>query len=113
MKVVNRIKANEDFAFTIKNGRKLRADSFVIYFTKNDLNYMRIGVSVSKKLGDAVTRNRIKRQLRAMCDSLIDYNTNSLDLAIVARRSYLELSYQENSNLLKELLNKVLQELIR
>lgn len=107
MKVVNRIKANEDFAFTIKNGRKFRAESFVIYVTKNDLNYTRVGLSVSKKLGDAVIRNRLKRQLRAMCDSLLDYNAYSLDLAIVARRSILDYTFQENSNLLKDLLGKV------
>lgn len=108
MKVINRIKANQDFAFTIKNGRKYRADSFNIYVVKNQLNHSRVGISVSKKIGNAVIRNRIKRQLRAMFNSLLDYNAYSLDLAIVVNRSFLELTFQENSTLLKNTLGKIL-----
>ena len=108
MKKINRITANEDFAKTIKKGESIRADSFILHVRKNDLNYTRVGISVSKKLGDAVCRNRIKRQIRAMCDSLIDYNTTSIDLAIVTRRSYLDRNFEENSSLLKKFLSKVL-----
>lgn len=108
MKVVNRIKRNEDFAYTIKNGRSIRADSFTLYVSKNELNYIRVGISVSKKVGNAVCRNRIKRQIRAICDSLIDYNNSSIDLAIVVRRSYLEKDFEQNSLLLKKELSKIL-----
>lgn len=108
MKKLNRIKANEDFAKAIKKGESIRADSFILHVRKNDLNYTRVGISVSKKLGDAVCRNRTKRQIRAMCDSLIDYNAKNIDLAIVVRRSYLDRTFEENSMLLKKYLSKVL-----
>lgn len=100
MKVVNRIKANEDFALAIKTGRSIRADSFVLHIRKNEFTHTRVGVSVSKKLGNAVTRNHIKRQIRSMCDEHIDYS-KSLDIVIVARRPYLDKTYQENSEILK------------
>ena len=62
MKIINRIKASEDFALTIKKGKAQRDQSYVIHFSENELNYIRVGISVSSKLGNAVARNHIKRQ---------------------------------------------------
>jgi ribonuclease P protein component len=108
MKVVNRIKENKDFAYTIKNGQSIRADSYILHISRNTLNYVRIGISVSKKIGNAVYRNRIKRQIRAICDSLIDYSNKSFDLVIVVGRSYLDKNFEENSALLKKYLGNLL-----
>ena len=100
MKVINRIKKNEDFALAIKTGRSIRADSFVLHIKKNELTHARVGVSVSKKLGNAVVRNHIKRQIRSMCEAHVDYS-KSVDIVIVARHPYLDRTYQENSDILK------------
>lgn len=109
MKVVNRIKANKDFALAIKTGRSIRADSFVLHIRKNELTHTRVGISVSKKLGNAVTRNYIKRQIRSMCDQHIDYSKSSLDIVIVARRPYLDKTYHENSEILKFYLSGIIE----
>lgn len=109
MKVVNRIKANEDFALAIKTGRFIRADSFVLHIRKNELTHTRVGISVSKKLGNAVNRNHIKRQVRSMCDSYIDYSKSSLDIVIVVRSPYLDRTYQENSEILKYYLSNIIE----
>ena len=67
MKIVNRIKANDDFATTIKKGKAQRDQSYVIHYCTNSLNYTRIGISVSSISDDedspdwssvAVTPNR-------------------------------------------------------
>ena len=104
MKIVNRIKANDDFATTIKKGRAQRDQSYVIHYCTNSLNYTRVGISVSSKLGNAVVRNHIKRQIRSMCDSLIDYNSQSFDIVIIAKANFLNRSYDDNKQLLQELL---------
>jgi len=106
MKVVNRIKSSNDFAETIKNGKTAKNASFVIHYLINNLNHTRVGISVSKKLGNAVTRNRVKRQLRAMTDSLIDYNLIFVDFVIIARQDFLSKSFDQNKTLLGELLFK-------
>ena len=106
MKIVNRIKANDDFATTIKKGRAQRDQSYVIHYCTNSLNYTRVGISVSSKLGNAVVRNHIKRQIRSMCDELIDYN-QSLDIVIVAKQGFLNNSYDDNKESLNKLLNFV------
>ena len=104
MKIINRIKANDDFATTIKKGKAQRDQSYVIHYCTNSLNYTRVGISVSSKLGNAVVRNHIKRQIRSMCDELIDYN-QSLDIVIVAKQGFLNNSYDDNKMSLKKILS--------
>ena len=104
MKVVNRIKDSKDFASTIKHGKTVKNQSFVLHFAKSEINYTRVGISVSKKIGNAVTRNRVKRQIRAMCDSLINYSLNTFELVIIARQDFLNKNFEENKTLLNDLL---------
>ncbi|WP_182696634.1 ribonuclease P protein component [Staphylococcus saprophyticus] len=60
-----RIKKNSDFQFIYKKGKSVANRQFVIYTEPNKaLNHFRLGISVSKKLGNAVVRNRIKRAIR-------------------------------------------------
>ena len=105
MKVINRIKASDDFAQAIKKGRAQRNQSYVIHYRPNEFNYVRVGISVSSKLGNAVVRNLVKRQIRSMCDSLINYNSQSLDIVIIAKANFLTRSYDDNKQSLKELFN--------
>lgn len=105
MKIVNRIKESNDFALTIKKGKAYRNDSFVIHIAKTDLAYTRVGLSVSTKIGNAVVRNRVKRQIRAMVDDLLDYSAQSLDIVIIARKHFLDVAFNDNKSLLSDLLN--------
>lgn len=73
---------------------------------KTETGYTRVGISVSKKLGSAVTRNRAKRQVRAMCDEIIKYNETSYDIVIILKDKFLEMSFGENKSQLSDLLNK-------
>ena len=104
MKIVNRIKASDDFALAIKKGKAQRNQSYVIHYCKNELGYTRVGISVSSKLGNAVTRNRIKRQIRSICDEILDFS-ESLDLVIIAKPNFLDCSYTDNKESFKQLLN--------
>ena len=105
MKIINRIKASEDFALTIKKGKAQRDQAYVVHYSENQLNYVRVGISVSSKLGNAVVRNHIKRQIRSMCDSLIEYSNHSFDIVIVAKQNYLNNSYNDNKESLRNLLH--------
>lgn len=107
MKKCYRVVANEDFSRVIKTGITIRDDSFTTHYKLNELNKIRIGISVSTKLGNAVVRNRIKRQMRSICDSLLDYHKNSFDVIIVVRNGYLENTYQENSLILKNIFTEI------
>ena len=78
----------------------------VIYYLKNELNYTRVGISSGKKVGNAVIRNRTKRQVRALLDSLINYE-KSMDLIVIVRNKFLEQDYENNLKDLKYLLDKI------
>ena len=105
MKIVNRIKKSDDFLLTIKKGKTYRSNSYTLHVAKNRYEYTRVGLSVSSKLGNAVVRNRIKRQVRSMCDSLLNYNSQSLDIVIVVRKPYLDGSFNDNKSQLSDLLS--------
>ena len=105
MKIINRIKASDDFALTIKKGKAQRNQSYVIHYRTNELNYVRVGISVSSKLGNAGARNHIKRQIRSICDEIIDYNNQNIDIVIVAKQGFLDRTFDDNKTLLKELFN--------
>ena len=107
MKVINRIKDNDEFVLTVKKGKTLKAPSYVVHYLKTERNVCRIGLSVSKKIGNAVQRNKIKRQIRAMCDSLIDYNAHTFDIVIIAKPVFLQNDFHSNKDTLKNLLSEI------
>ena len=107
MKIVNRIKDNQEFVFTVRKGKVLKHNPFIIHFINNDVNVCRIGISVSKKTGNAVTRNRIKRQTRAMCDSLVNYTSHTFDVVIIIKPDFLNNSFDDNKNNLNIVLSKI------
>ena len=60
MKKINIVKKNTEFNDIIKNGIKYSNDLFYVYIVDNSFMYNRYGISVSKKIGNAVTRNKYK-----------------------------------------------------
>ena len=108
MKKEYRVQKNEDFSYIIKHKQSLANRSFIIYYVKNDLNHARIGISVSKKLGKAVIRNKIKRQVRMIVQQTINFNDN-YDYIVIVRNKYLDLDFISNLNELKYLYKKILK----
>lgn len=104
MKKINRVTANNDFAKIVKTGMTRRNESFTVHTLANELDRTRVGISVSSRLGSAVARNKIKRQVRAICDELIDYNLLSLDLVIVVKQQFTSNDFWRNRELLESLL---------
>ena len=105
MKKEYRLKKNEDFQKVIKQKKSFANKVFVIYYKVND-DHLRAGLSVSHKLGKAVVRNRIKRQVRAMVQDIFDKQLN-LDVIIIVRYHFLEHTYQENLQQLENLYRKI------
>ena len=59
-----RIRKRKDFIYVYNNGRKFFTENFIMFIAKNSLNLPRIGITVTKKYGKAVKRNRLKRLIR-------------------------------------------------
>ena len=108
MKKAYRVRKNEEFSSIIAEKHAVASDRFVIYFSDRKEGHARVGISVSKKLGDAVERNRIKRQVREMARSLIDFEECPKDLIIIVRKGYLEHDFHENKNDLEMKIKKAI-----
>lgn len=75
-----------DFEAVFKNGVALASKNLVIYAKKNEFNYHRLGISVSKKIGGAVKRNKIKRLLREAMRKLgSKLSSKHYDFVIIGR----------------------------
>ena len=112
MKKRFRVKKEKDFNAIFKEGKSFANRKFVIYRLENDEQHFRVGLSVSKKLGNAVTRNQIKRRIRHI---LIEYKNQlveNVDFVVIARKGVEILEYAEmEKNLLHVLkLSKIYQE---
>lgn len=87
------VKSNLDFQRIIKNNKSFRYKDYVLYIEKNSENNYRFGFSVGKKIGKAVTRNKIKRQLRNIV-SKKNYQ-NGFNCIIIVGSNVLKKSFQE------------------
>lgn len=112
MKKKFRIKKNKEFQTVFKQGKSWANRQFIIYVLKNpEQPKFRIGLSVSKKIGNSVMRNRIKRCIRQAFFELKDQISVGQDYVIIARKPASEMDFHEIKNSLIHLLklSKVLK----
>ena len=95
MKKEFRVKRNEDFSKIIARKKSFANSCFIIYKDENQMGHGRVGISVSKKLGNAVTRNKIKRQLRMMIQECFHFD-EEVDYIVIVRKRFLDNTYIEN-----------------
>ena len=78
----------------------------VLIYAKGRQGEVKIGFSVSKKIGNAVVRNKTKRQVRMMVHDVFD-KTQKMDFIVIVRNKFLESSYKDNIEDLKYLYDKI------
>lgn len=89
------IKKNQDFRIVYKK-RISKADKrLIVYIKKNSSEFNRLGISVSKKVGNSVVRHRIKRLLRECYRDGEIRVTPGYDIVVVARNDAKGASYYE------------------
>jgi len=105
MKKAFRIKKNNDFQDVFKKGKSVANRQFVIYILKKeDQEHFRIGLSVSKKIGNAVKRNQIKRYIRQVFHELQDQVDEGKDYVIIARKPTADMDFHEVKSSLEHVL---------
>ncbi|MDD6302908.1 MAG: ribonuclease P protein component [Bacillales bacterium] len=106
MKIKYRVKKHEDFQKVIQAKKSIANNCFVIYYKQNEMGHARVGISTSKKLGNAVVRSRIRRQVRVIAKNEINFE-NEYDYCIIVRKKYLNNDFQSNKKEFSNLIKKV------
>ena len=107
MKKANRLKKNEEFQIVFQRGKSVANRQFVVYhLTKEKQVNTRIGLSVSKKLGNAVKRNHIKRLVRESLRELIPKLKQNQDLILIARKPVTDMDLEQVKKSIYHVLQK-------
>ncbi len=80
------LKKNSDFGLLYKSGKSYANKYLVIYTLKNNTDRNRLGISVSKKVGNSVVRHRIKRLVKESYRLHEEMFNSGLDIAVIARK---------------------------
>lgn len=107
MKHTLRLQKNEDFRRVYRCGQSLANRFLVLYSLENGLPDSRLGISVSKKVGNSVVRHRVKRQIREAYRLGEEKIPAGLDFVVIARTSAAGKGYAEIADALFNLLRKM------
>ncbi|VEI05385.1 ribonuclease P protein component [Kurthia zopfii] len=105
MKKSRRVKSEFDFQKVFKRGKSFANRQFIVYgLLKEEQEKFRIGLSVSKKLGNAVVRNQIKRYIRQSFHELDSELKQNMDYVIIARKPAATMNFEDTKKSLEHVL---------
>ena len=97
------LKKNCDFQYVYKNGKSYANKYLVMYILENQRNQNRLGISVSKKVGNSVVRHRVTRLVRESYRLHENIFNSGLDIVVIARNSASRITYAETESALLHL----------
>jgi ribonuclease P protein component len=96
MKKSYRVKSERDFQKVFLSGNSHANRNFVVYsIEKREQKHFRVGISVGKKIGNAVMRNAVKRKIRQAILELKPSIKSDIDFILIARPNAKNLSMEE------------------
>ena len=98
-----RLRKNRDYAVVYKKGKHYWNHQFTMILKKRNGPGTRVGFSVSKKYGNAVERNRIKRQLREIIRLNDRSQIEGFDCIIIPKKNTKEMDYHQLEKSIKHL----------
>jgi len=100
------IRDDRDYRRVYSRGKRFVSRDLVLHVCAGRRGGTRFGISVSKKVGKAVTRNRVKRRLREICMQVAGRIDDGYDCVISARRGAGSAGFQDLSGEVEHLLRQ-------
>ena len=103
----DRILKRSEFLELSRFGRKLQNECFIVFFKPGRLDRPRLGITVTRKVGKAAKRNRIKRLVREYFRLNRQQLKKNWDINIVAKQKAADLSSEKVFSFLQDLFEKI------
>lgn len=100
------LKKNSDFSAVYKKGKSVADYNLVMYKLENGTDRNRVGISVSKKVGNSVVRHRIKRLIRESYRLQEESFVQGFDLVVIARVNSAEKGFHDFEKSIMKLAKK-------
>lgn len=107
MKVTTSLKKNYQFLRVYKKGTFAVGKYLILYYLKNGNDGIRLGITASKKVGNSVCRNRVRRLLKENYRRIEEFLSGNFDIVFVVRVNERLPTYYEVKREMKYLLKRV------
>ncbi len=111
MKKINIVRKSTDFTRIIHKKHSKSNNLYIINIENNTDNIPKFGIAVPKKIGKAVTRNKIKRQIKNIIDNNKFIYEKNINYIIIVRQGIESVNYLEKEKSLIQLMNKIKENL--
>ena len=102
----HRLRKNDDFKKVYKKGKNYWNRNLILYIMKNGLDYTRIGFSVTKKIGNSVVRNKIRRRMKEICRQNLNNIGKGYDIIFIPKKNVVDITYRDLKSAMLHILKK-------
>ncbi|HFL3828508.1 TPA: ribonuclease P protein component [Clostridioides difficile] len=88
-----RLRSNEDFIKVYTKGKNYWNRNLILYVKKNGLENSRIGFSITKKIGNSVVRNKIRRRMKEICRLNFNKIKVGYDIIFIPKKNVVNITY--------------------
>ena len=103
---LNRLKKRYQFNYVYKSGEFYSQEHICLHAVSSKTKNIKVGFAVTKKVGHAVVRNRVRRQLREILQKQIPSLKQNYNIIVVAKENITQTNFQTLSNEMEKLLKK-------
>ncbi|WP_422485780.1 ribonuclease P protein component [Gudongella sp. DL1XJH-153] len=99
----NRLRKNMEFRKVYKARKNFWNRNLILYIRKNGTEETRIGVTITKKVGNAVVRNKLKRRIKELNSAYIANLKSGYDIVVIPKKNAVDLSFKDLNSALKHI----------
>ena len=106
LKSENRLKKRKEFAYLYNNGKAIHSAHLTMVYIPTKNRVLKIGFSISKKVGKANVRNLVKRRMRVIAREYVKVLPDNHNIVFIAKAGIEELAYGDIKKELGEVIKK-------